>query len=99
MPEPPEPHDPRLCSLPHCPIPANGHDWLLGWNRRGRDPLRMGFCSQAHLAIARDWLGSLPLDEIGWIVESNPEDNAEGYGAVRRLLIGLDLLPALPATW
>jgi hypothetical protein len=72
----PGPRDPRLCSLPHCPNLANGHDWMLGWKSAG-DPFLMGFCSQVHLAIGRDLMGYPPLPGIGWIVESDPMDNFE----------------------
>ena len=68
--------DPRRCQIPHCNLLANGHDWMLGWDTRG-EVFRMGFCSQAHLKIARDLLGDLSPDKVGWVIESNPEDNWE----------------------
>jgi hypothetical protein len=72
----PTPKDPKLCQLSHCPRLANGHDWMLGWDTRG-EVWRAGFCSQAHLKIARDLLGDLSSDKVGWVMESDPEDNFE----------------------
>jgi len=99
-PKKPEPRDPRMCSLPHCPRLANGRDLMLGWDTRGK-PFTMGFCSQAHLKIGRDLIGNPPLDGVGWIMESNPEDNFEdrvlmGRGSAWALRGPLQQAPAPP---
>jgi hypothetical protein len=68
--------DPKACSLPRCPWPANGKDWLLIPLSDGSGNARMGFCSHAHtrLAAAIHEREGLAFDIV---IESDPAGNFE----------------------
>lgn len=74
--------DPKLCQLPHCPLQANGHDWIL-MQREDGTWAREGYCSQYHAHLASEF-----YDTYGFqhklVLESDPRDNYEDRVRMRR---------------